>query len=108
MMDKHTAVKIFSALAHDGRVELLRRLVVAGDAGLNVGRLAEDINQNIKTISAQLLVMANAGLLSSTRSGKQVVYRVDFEMLAALFAFVMHDCCGGHGGLRKKILEACC
>lgn len=106
-MKTNTAVKVLSVLAHEGRVTLLQTLVQAGEQGSSVSALAEAIGQNIKTVSAQLQLMADAELVAVRREGKQMIYCARFETLGALFAFIMHDCCGGHEGLRRTVQRVC-
>ncbi|MGJ8570586.1 MAG: ArsR/SmtB family transcription factor [Hoeflea sp.] len=107
MMKTNTAVKVLSVLAHEGRVSLLQTLVQAGEQGSSVSALAEAIGQNIKTVSAQLQLMADAELVQVRRDGKQMIYCAEYQTLGALFAFIMHDCCGGHEDLRRTVQRVC-
>jgi DNA-binding transcriptional ArsR family regulator len=94
-MKQASAIKCLSAIAHDGRLTLLRRLIVAGPSGMASGALAAAENMNATTTSAQLLVLANTGLVTSQREGKQVIYRANFQRFQGLIAFMMEDCCAG-------------
>ncbi|MDF1607248.1 metalloregulator ArsR/SmtB family transcription factor [Hoeflea sp. YIM 152468] len=107
MMKTDIAVKILAVLAHEGRVSLLQTLVQAGEQGSSVGTLAGTTGQKLKTVSAQLQLMADAGLVRVRREGKQMIYCAQYDTLGALFAFIMHDCCGGHEGLRRTVQRAC-
>ncbi|AKI01179.1 putative transcriptional regulator [Hoeflea sp. IMCC20628] len=107
MMKMNSAVKVFSVLAHEGRVQLLQTLVQAGDKGSSVSALADAIGQNLKTVSAQLLLMADAELVIARREGKQMIYCAQYETLGALFSFIMHDCCGGNEDLRRTVQRVC-
>ena len=94
-MKQTFAIKCLSAIAHDGRLSLLRRLIVAGPPGMASGALAAAENMNATTTSAQLLVLANTGLVNSRRNGKQVIYQANFQRFQDLIAFMMEDCCAG-------------
>lgn len=107
MMDTKQAVKVLSVLAHEGRVSLLQTLVQAGGEGASVSDLAETLGQNVKTVSAQLQLLADTGLVGVSRNGKMMIYCAQFETLGALFAFIMHDCCGGHDSLRQNVRRVC-
>ena len=107
MMKTNTAVKILSVLAHEGRLSLLQALVQAGDTGTSVSTLAAALGQNVKTVSAQLQLMADAELVRARREGKQMIYRAEYETLGGLFAFIMHDCCAGDESLRRSVQRAC-
>lgn len=94
-MDQTSAIKCLTSIAHDGRLSLIRRLIVAGPVGLSSGELAKAEGLNASTASAQLLVLSNSGLVSAHRRGKQMIYVADFERFQALISFLMEDCCSG-------------
>lgn len=95
------AVKTLSAMAHEGRLKLIRLLIQAGDIGVGSGDLARRAEIGATTASAQLLVLANAGLVTSTREGRRITYFANYEGLGDLLAFLTYDCCAN----RKEI---CC
>lgn len=107
MMKTNTAVRVLSVLAHEGRLSLLQTLVQAGDRGSSVSTLAGVLAQNVKTVSAQLQLMADAELVRVRREGKQMIYCAEYETLGGLFAFIMHDCCAGDESLRRTVQRAC-
>lgn len=92
-MNNKTAIKCFSAIAHDGRLSLMKKLIKAGPGGLSSGALAQAQKINATTASAQLLTLSNAGLVTSKRIGKQVIYRAQFDKFQALVGFLMEECC---------------
>lgn len=94
-----------SALAHEGRLRLFRRLVVAGYEGLAVGDLAEAVEQNFGTASAQLLVLANAGLVEKQRKGRSIIYFANFKEIQGLIAFLMQDCCQGRVEIMQPLAD---
>lgn len=107
MMETHSAVKVLSVLAHEGRLSLLQVLVQAGEKGASVSTLAGALGQNVKTVSAQLQLMADAELVRVRREGKQMIYSTRYATLGGLFAFIMHDCCAGDEGLLRTVRRAC-
>jgi len=94
-MDQAGAIQCLTAIAHDGRLSLMRQLIQAGPSGLSSGALAASQNINASTASAQLLVLSNSGLVSASRLGKQKIYRANFESFQKLISFLMEDCCAG-------------
>lgn len=94
-MDIKTAVTHFSALAQETRLEVFRLLVKAGSDGMLAGEIAEALGVRQNTMSSNLSVLANAGLLQSQREGRFIRYSIDFENLSELLSFLMEDCCGG-------------
>jgi len=100
-MEQNTATKSLAALAHDGRLSLIRRLIQAGPAGIGAGDLARQAEIGATTASAQLLVLSNAGLVGSRREGRRVTYFADYAHIRDLMSFLLTDCCGNRE-------EICC
>jgi len=86
---------------------LVRRLIQAGPAGVTAGALADFAKIGPTTASAQLLVLANAGLVKGIRSGRQVTYVADYERMRSLLTFLMLDCCGGEIEICAPVAKAC-
>src|SRR5580698_7538087 len=94
-METTDAVKRLSALAQDARLEVFRLLVKAGPEGLAAGKIARALDTAANTLSAQLLLLANAGLIRARREGRSIIYSVDFPAMSDLMIFLTEDCCGG-------------
>jgi ArsR family transcriptional regulator len=84
-----------SALAQAGRLAVFRLLVKAGPDGMAAGDIARKTKTAANTMSAQLLVLANAGLVRARRDGRSIIYAADFDRMGALLEFLTRDCCGG-------------
>jgi DNA-binding transcriptional ArsR family regulator len=98
-MDTQDAVKRLSALAQDARLEVFRLLVKAGPDGMAAGDIARKLKTAANTMSAQLLILSNAGLIRARRDGRSIIYCVDFDAMSGLLVFLTEDCCGG----RKEV-----
>jgi DNA-binding transcriptional ArsR family regulator len=94
-MDTQDAVKRLSALAQESRLEVFRRLVKAGPDGMAAGDIARALSTAANTMSQQLLVLSNAGLIRARRDGRSIIYAVDFDAMSGLLVFLTEDCCGG-------------
>src|SRR5437868_5046415 len=94
-MEIETALAGLSALAHDGRLGVFRLLVKAGPQGLAAGDIARKLKAAANTISAQLAILSQAGLIHARRDGRSIIYAVDFSRMSALLLFLTEDCCGG-------------
>ena len=94
-MNSKNALSALSALAHAGRLDLFRCLVRAGDDGLPVSSIADQVSQKLTTASAQLGVLSQSGLARSRREGRTIFYSANYSAVAELVAFIMRDCCGG-------------
>ncbi|MDX8352767.1 helix-turn-helix transcriptional regulator [Cognatiyoonia sp. IB215182] len=92
-MESNDAITGLSALAHDGRLDLFRRLVQAGPSGMPAGALASAAGSAFTTTSAQLNVLSQARLVTSQRVGRSVIYAANYDTIRGLFAFLLEDCC---------------
>jgi protein-tyrosine-phosphatase/DNA-binding transcriptional ArsR family regulator len=94
-MDSGQAAAAFSALAQETRVRLLRLLATAGATGMAAGDLGARLQVPSSTLSFHLAALEQAGLVQSTRRGRQVIYAVRILGLRNLLAFMTETCCGG-------------
>jgi ArsR family transcriptional regulator, arsenate/arsenite/antimonite-responsive transcriptional repressor len=94
-MDMTDALAGLAALAHDGRLSVFRLLIKAGPDGVAAGEIAKKLQTQPNTMSAQLLILSNAGLVRAKREGRSIIYTADFERMSALLQFLTKDCCGG-------------
>lgn len=94
-MEIKTATTGLAALALEGRLVVFRLLVQAGPAGLPAGEIARRLDVLPNTLSANLNVLSHAGLVSSRREGRSIIYTANYDAMRDLLAFLMEDCCGG-------------
>jgi DNA-binding transcriptional ArsR family regulator len=94
-MEPQAAVGALSALAHPGRLEVFRLLVQAGPEGIAAGDIARATGSLANTLSANLSVLAGAGLVSSRREGRSIIYAAAYDRMRELLGFLVEDCCGG-------------
>ena len=110
-MESSTALPILSALAQEGRLAVFRLLVKAGPGGVAAGDIARKLKTAANTMSAQLLVLANAGLVRARREGRSIIYAADYDKMSALLLFLTEDCCGGRPEICTPLVSAaskCC
>ncbi|KZM47717.1 metalloregulator ArsR/SmtB family transcription factor [Labrenzia sp. OB1] len=100
------ALSAFGALSQKTRLEVFRLLVGAGPAGMVAGDIGEALGVRQNTMSANLSVLLQAGLVRNEREGRAVRYFADMETTKGLLTFLMADCCGGHPELCAQVLEA--
>jgi DNA-binding transcriptional ArsR family regulator len=94
-MDMSLTVKRLSALAQGSRLAVFRLLVRAGPDGMAAGEIAVTIGIPANTLSAQLALLANAGLVRSRRDGRSIVYAADYDAMRDLLVHLVEDCCQG-------------
>jgi len=95
-METKTVVTALAALAQDSRLAVFRALVQAGPAGLAAGRIGELTGIAPSSLSFHLKELSHAGLASSQQSGRNVIYRAEFEAMNDLLGFLTENCCGGN------------
>lgn len=91
------ALDALSALAQESRLNIFRRLVEAGPAGLPAGRIGQELDLPPATLSFHLAHLARAGLARSRQEGRFVIYCADFDSMNALVGYLTENCCGGRG-----------
>lgn len=103
-MDTSSAVGSLSALAQPTRLCAFRLLVQHEPAGLIAGDIARLIETPLNTMSAHLAILSRAGLVTSERRGRQIVYRASLEGLRTLAVFLVKDCCQGRAEICEPLL----
>ncbi|MBF9029991.1 metalloregulator ArsR/SmtB family transcription factor [Rhodobacterales bacterium HKCCE3408] len=104
-MVKTHALAALSALAQDTRLDAFRLLVKAGPGGLLAGEICTALGIRPNTLSANLAILLNAGLVSNRREGRGIRYRAEMEGMRALLGFLMEDCCGGNPAACRPALD---
>jgi DNA-binding transcriptional ArsR family regulator len=110
-MEMDTAIKRLSAIAQEARLEVFRLLVKAGPDGMAAGDVARKLGVPANTMSAQLLLLSNAGLVRARREGRSIIYAINFEAMRDLLVFLTEDCCGGRAEMCAPLAEIasrCC
>ncbi|MFO1187182.1 MAG: metalloregulator ArsR/SmtB family transcription factor [Alphaproteobacteria bacterium] len=102
-----SAVEALAALAHEGRLLVFRLLVRAGDEGLPAGEIARALGSPASTLSANLNILSGAGLVSSRRDGRSIIYSIEFARMRDLLAYLMEDCCQGRKEVCAPLAEIC-
>src|SRR5271170_6941264 len=104
-MESTTAVKRLSAIAQEARLEVFRLLVKAGPEGMAAGDIARKTDVAANTLSAQLLILSNAGLIRARREGRSIIYAIDFAAMRDLLVFLTKDCCGGRAEMCAPLVD---
>jgi DNA-binding transcriptional ArsR family regulator len=110
-MELETAIRRLSAIAQESRLEVFRLLVKAGPEGIAAGEIGRKLSVAANTMSAQLLILSNAGLVRARRDGRSIIYAVNYEAMRDLLVFLTEDCCGGRAEMcapLADIASRCC
>ncbi|MBP7863418.1 winged helix-turn-helix transcriptional regulator [bacterium] len=97
-MKSNDAVKALSALAQESRLEVFRLLVRKGQAGMAAGEMSDHFKLPPATMSFHLKELSNAGLISSRRESRHIIYSANYAHMQMLMSFLLENCCADNGG----------
>ena len=103
-MDRNSALDALSALSQSTRLDVFRLLIQTGQAGMNAGDIGQALGVKQNTMSANLSVLARAGLIRSERDGRSIRYTADIDGVRGLLLFLMQDCCAGRAELCAPLI----
>lgn len=106
-----SVIEAFAALAQPTRLGAFRLIMRHQPDGLAAGEVARllDVPQN--TMSTHLAILERAGLISSQRHGRSIVYRGELDAVRSVASFLVSDCCGGRPELCEPLVaefSTCC
>jgi DNA-binding transcriptional ArsR family regulator len=110
-MESEQVILTLAALAQPTRLEAFRLLVKHEPAGLAAGDIANALAVPHNTMSAHLSVLSRAGLVTSRRSSRSIIYRADLGRFQKTALFLLQDCCGGRPEVCAPLIESltpCC
>ena len=102
-MQAKQALPMFAALSQETRLMIVRYLVEAGEDGASAGEIGARVDASSSRASFHLSNLEHAGLVTSERQSRNIIYRANLGNLGGLVSFLLNDCCNGH----PDIL-ACC
>jgi DNA-binding transcriptional ArsR family regulator len=94
-MEMKTAIRALGSLAHDSRLAIFRLLVQAGEAGLPVGTIGEQLKLAPATLSFHLAGLKQAGLVTARRAGRTIYHAANYAVMNDLIGYLSENCCQG-------------
>jgi ArsR family transcriptional regulator len=92
-MDINRAVLSLSALSQETRLRVFRLLIEYGNKGTAAGALSGELAIPHNTLSFHLSHLSHAGLVTSRRRGRQVIYAANCEAIQGLIDYLQVNCC---------------
>jgi ArsR family transcriptional regulator len=106
-MEEQQVVQALSALAHPIRLQVFRALVVAGPAGMTPGVMQEGLGIPATTLSFHLKELASAGMVTTERSSRYLVYRAAYDRMNGVLGYLTDNCCAGSACAVAPALSPC-
>jgi len=94
-MKKLNVMMALGALAQETRLDIFRLLVQKGPNGLPAGEIGGRLGQPSPTLSFHLNQLRFAGLVTSRRQSRSIIYTANFKAMNGLLAYLTENCCGG-------------
>ena len=88
-----TTAQGFAAMGSESRLQVLKTLVRAGEAGLTVGEVQDRTGIPPSTLAHHLRFLAAGGLVEQEKSGRATINRARFGALRELAQFILSECC---------------
>jgi ArsR family transcriptional regulator len=92
-MDEAIVVRSLAALAQPVRLQVFRALVIAGPGGMTPSTMADGLGIPGSSLSFHLKELVNAGLVSSERASRNLIYRAEFGRMNAVLQYLTRHCC---------------
>lgn len=96
-MEIDIIAKALKELGHPTRLAIFKRLVKAGEQGIAVGAVQEELSIPGSTLSHHISGLASAGLITQRREGRTLYCVVEYDKLLSVIAFLQHECCADEG-----------
>lgn len=91
-------IDALGALAHEYRLAIYRLLVEQGPAGLPAGIVGERVGLLPSSLTFHLQALQRAGLITQTRSSRQLIYSADYSVMNGLVTYLTDKCCTASAG----------
>ena len=92
-MKLEKAAMQLEALGNARRLDLYRKLVRAGGAGLPVGSLQSKLRMPASTLSHHLRRLVETGLVTQERQGTTLICRTNYVAMRGVIGFLSDECC---------------
>ena len=92
-MESDDAISTLSALGQETRLAIFTMLARQVRAGLSAGDIGEKLNIPLPTLSYHLSQLKRAGLVSSSRRSRTIVYSANHNTIDGLIAHLIKNCC---------------
>lgn len=98
---------MFSAIAAEPRLKILRLLLAAHPEGLVVGDIQDEVDIPGSTLSHHLEKLKIEGLVTVRREGTYLWYTANTAVLEELLGFLFAECCTRNRAIKPELVTCC-
>jgi ArsR family transcriptional regulator len=92
-MDINKALVAFYALSQETRLRVFKILVEYGSSGAAAGVISDRLKIPHNTLSFHLSNLSQAGLVSSSKKGRSIIYSANTKAIEGLISYLSENCC---------------
>ena len=92
-MDIDKATGLFSALSQETRLKVFKILIEYGRTGAAAGTISNRLGIPHNTLSFHLSHLTQAGLTTSRKDGRSIIYAVNCSAIEGLINYLRENCC---------------
>src|SRR5208283_5369415 len=107
-MKKSAVIEALGALAQETRLDIFRLRVQRGPEGVPAGEIGARLAQPSPTLSFHLNQLRFAGLVTSRRESRSIIYSANFKAMNDLLGYLTENCCGGRTELCSPVVGQHC
>lgn len=107
-METNQALKAFTALSQETRLNVFKVLIEYGQTGAAAGEISERLGIPQNTLSFHLSHLSHADLVSSRRVGRSIIYSANCKLITDLIHFLTENCCVLESNKTQKSRKKCC
>ncbi len=102
-MNINNALMAFYALSQETRLKVFKILVEYGKTGTPAGTISDRLKMPHNTLSFHLSNLNHAGLVTSRKEGRSVIYSANTKAIEGLIGYLSENCC-----VLDKSEDDCC
>lgn len=92
-MDINNAIIMLSALSQETRLQVVKLLMEYGNEGAPAGVISTQMGVPHNTLSFHLTHLSHAGLVSSRKTGRSIIYSANIAAMEDLVGYLKDNCC---------------
>ena len=92
-MKLEQAANILAKIGNPTRLQIVRLLVRAGDEGLAVGKIQQQLGIPGSTLTHHISHLKSAGVIQQQRQQATLICTMEYELLRELVDYLTEECC---------------